>query len=317
MEQSTKLKLAKAKANVQKKTALEKEHISKQQQETLERFLADLSDLLNNGIQINGMSELHNLVSEVEQYAQRTSDLITEITRTASSIPNLDELELPESIELKTVTDEKLISTLKELGDNSELISKLQALDTAVVLLSEVISKAPQAGQTTEDYLPVRIVLGKDKALQFLESWPMPMFTGGTGGGLTNAELRASPVPVSATIDTTGLATSTKQDTLIGYVDGIETLITSTNTKLDTLNTTAATPAKATDAYAIAAISDDGTYKYFWFEDASLNYYIMRKTISTSVFQYTKGTGGYASVYQSSILGPSGSPSWASYGNTF
>jgi hypothetical protein len=114
-----------------------------------------------------------------------------------------------------------------------------------------------------------------------------------------------------------GAATAANQTTIIGHVDGIETLITSTNTKLDTLNTTAATPAKATDAYSIAAISDDGTYKYFWFEDASLNYYIMRKTIATSVFQYTKGTGGYASVYQSSILGPSGSPSWASYGNTF
>lgn len=75
--------------------------------------------------------------------------------------------------------------------------------------------------------------------------------------------------------------------------------------------------AKATDAYGIQAISDDGTYKYFFFEDASANYYVMRKTIATSVFAYTKGTGGYASVYQSSVLGPSGSPTWASYGTTF
>jgi len=75
--------------------------------------------------------------------------------------------------------------------------------------------------------------------------------------------------------------------------------------------------AKATAAYSIQAVSDDGTYKYFFFEDASLNYYIMRKTKATSVFTYTKGTGGYASVYQSSILGPSGSPTFASYGNIF
>lgn len=74
---------------------------------------------------------------------------------------------------------------------------------------------------------------------------------------------------------------------------------------------------KATDAYGIQAISDDGTYKYFFFEDASANYYIMRKNLSTSVFDYTKGTGGYSAVYQSSILGPSGSPTWDDYGTTF
>lgn len=74
---------------------------------------------------------------------------------------------------------------------------------------------------------------------------------------------------------------------------------------------------KATDAYGIQAVSDDGTYKYFFFEDASLNYYIMRKTLATKVFTYTKGTGGYAAAYQSAILGPSGSPTFASYGTTF
>lgn len=77
------------------------------------------------------------------------------------------------------------------------------------------------------------------------------------------------------------------------------------------------TSGKATGSYSISAISDDGTYKYFWFEDADLNYYIMRKTLATSVFTYTKGTGGYAAVYQSDVLGPSGSPTFASYGNTF
>lgn len=74
---------------------------------------------------------------------------------------------------------------------------------------------------------------------------------------------------------------------------------------------------KATNAYSIVAISDDGTYKYFWFEDASLNYYIMRKHKTNKVFDYTKGTGGYEAVYQSSILGPSGSPTFANYGDTF
>lgn len=76
-------------------------------------------------------------------------------------------------------------------------------------------------------------------------------------------------------------------------------------------------PGKATNAYSISAISDDGTYKYFWFEDADKNYYIMRKNKTTKVFTYTKGTGGYEAVYQSAILGPSGSPTWDSYGDIF
>lgn len=75
--------------------------------------------------------------------------------------------------------------------------------------------------------------------------------------------------------------------------------------------------AKPTDAYGVQAISDDGTYKYFFFEDASANYYIMRKTTATSLFKYTKGTGGYSAVYVSSTAGPSGSPTWADYGTTF
>lgn len=72
-----------------------------------------------------------------------------------------------------------------------------------------------------------------------------------------------------------------------------------------------------TRAYSISAVSDDGTYKYFYFEDASLNYYIMRKHKANKVFTYTKGTGGYSAVYVSSSAGPSGSPTWATYGNTF
>lgn len=76
-------------------------------------------------------------------------------------------------------------------------------------------------------------------------------------------------------------------------------------------------PDKATNAYSIVAISEDATYKYFWFEDADKNYYIMRKHLTNLVFTYTKGTGGYEAVYQSAILGPSGSPTWDSYGDTF
>lgn len=75
--------------------------------------------------------------------------------------------------------------------------------------------------------------------------------------------------------------------------------------------------AKPTDAYSISAISETATHKYFYFEDSSLNWYVMRKDLSTNVYDYTKGTGGYESVYDTPTTAPSGSLTWASYGDTF
>ena len=74
---------------------------------------------------------------------------------------------------------------------------------------------------------------------------------------------------------------------------------------------------KATDAYGINAISEDATYKYFWFEADDLSYYIMRKHKTTNVFTFTKGTGGYTSVYVDENSGPSGLPTWGTRGATF
>lgn len=74
---------------------------------------------------------------------------------------------------------------------------------------------------------------------------------------------------------------------------------------------------KATNMYGYQAKSTTASYTYYFYEDSSLNWYIMRKTIATGVMDYTKGTGGYASVYVDSTSAPSGSPTFASYGNTF
>ncbi len=79
----------------------------------------------------------------------------------------------------------------------------------------------------------------------------------------------------------------------------------------------ASTPAKSSDQYGINAVSEDATYKYFWFEADNSDYYIMRKHKTTKVFTFTKGTGGYSSVYVDENSGPSGSPTWGSRGSTF
>ena len=61
-------------------------------------------------------------------------------------------------------------------------------------------------------------------------------------GALYRLQVDASGnLKTSASIDTTGLATSAKQDTIIGHVDGLETAVASTNTKLDTANSTLGT----------------------------------------------------------------------------
>jgi len=105
----------------------------------------------------------------------------------------------------------------------------------------------------------------------------------------------------------------------IGGTDGATTnrLKVNSDGSINVTGGTSSSGLKATAAYSIQAISDDGTYKYFFFEDASLNYYIMRKHKTTNVFTYTKGTGGYSLVYVSSSAGPSGSPVWDTYGATF
>ena len=74
---------------------------------------------------------------------------------------------------------------------------------------------------------------------------------------------------------------------------------------------------KATDAYGFQAKSEDATYVYYWFEDASKAYYIRRKHKTTLVHTFAKGTGGYESVYVDAVSGPSGTPVWDSYGDIF
>lgn len=54
-------------------------------------------------------------------------------------------------------------------------------------------------------------------------AWVVMTAAAASGGGLTDAELRASPVPVLATIDTTGLATSGGQTTGNNSLSAIDT----------------------------------------------------------------------------------------------
>lgn len=74
---------------------------------------------------------------------------------------------------------------------------------------------------------------------------------------------------------------------------------------------------KATDAYSYQAKSNDGTYTYWFFEDADGDWYIRRKHDTNETHTFTKGTGGYSSVFVNKNSAPLGSPTWADYGTTF
>lgn len=76
-------------------------------------------------------------------------------------------------------------------------------------------------------------------------------------------------------------------------------------------------PPKEADRYGIQAESEDATYQYYWFEADNADYYIMRYHKTNLIYEFTKGTGGYAAVYVDSTHGPSGTPTWADRGATF
>lgn len=76
-------------------------------------------------------------------------------------------------------------------------------------------------------------------------------------GGTITAVSDSNPLPVSASIDTTGLATEAKQDTIIGHLDGVETVLGTIDTDTGAIATSTASIDTKTPALgqALAAAS--------------------------------------------------------------
>jgi hypothetical protein len=111
----------------------------------------------------------------------------------------------------------------------------LTKLEKAVVNIEQYINDQSQpSDQGAENYTPVRRVLKVGNRFIFDDNFSNAGGGGSGGGGttdgLTDAQLRASPVPVSASIDTTGLATAIKQDTGNTSLSSIDGKITAVNT---------------------------------------------------------------------------------------
>lgn len=74
---------------------------------------------------------------------------------------------------------------------------------------------------------------------------------------------------------------------------------------------------KATDAYSYQVTSETASYVYWFFEDGVGNWYIRRKNKTTGVHDFSKGIGGYESVFVNNTSAPSGSHTWGTYDETF
>jgi hypothetical protein len=84
-----------------------------------------------------------------------------------------------------------------------------------------------------------------------------------------------------------------------------------------TLDGKVAVSTKPTDKYGYCAKSETISYRYYYFEDKDTNWYILRKNLTTEAVDYAIGSGGYSTVFVNSTSDPSGTPTFASYGNTF
>lgn len=91
--------------------------------------------------------------------------------------------------------------------------------------------------------LPVAVISGSSASTEYTEGDTDTTFTGviamaeGPSNTATPLQVDASKhLQVDIAADSAGLATSAKQDTIIGHVDGIETLIGTTNTTLTTID---------------------------------------------------------------------------------
>lgn len=160
--------------------------------------------------------------------------------------------------------DKVTVAGLQGLVDavkNNKPISKTVDLSKFVTALKELtkeIKKQPNAQQPS-DYVPYRRVVKIGNKLVF-DDQPTPT-RGGGGGGM----------------DTSGLATTAKQDEIVTAIGNITI-----------------SPAKATEAYSISNIEETATYKYFGFEKADGGWYIMRKTLATSIFLYYAEASDYS-----------------------
>lgn len=160
----------------------------------------------------------------------------------------------------------------------------LKPLQTSIKDVVKAVQKIVIPEYKTDNKAVEKLIKDSNKLLK--DILDKPVSRGGGGGGRATPYQTGQDAPAFVTLETDGSIPVTDKS-------------------------------KATAAYSISAISETATNKYFFFEDASLNWYILRKNLTTYVFSYAKGTGGYTSVYVDATSAPSPAPTYGTYGGIF
>jgi len=232
-------------------------------------------------LQTELLDELRSLNESInDQKTIDISELSDQVSKISEAVDIKEQLELlaakldfkPQEVDLSGI--EMAIKDSKPVI-NVDLEDMKKAIIEIRQRVEENIVPAPEPGQLPEDYRPYRRVIKAGNRLIFDDN----ITSASRGGG---------------GVDTTGLATTAKQDEIVTAIGSITT-----------------TP-KPTDAYSISNIEATATYKYFGFEDKDGAWYIMRKTLADNTFLYTAGASDYSTAWTDRA-----SQSYASYGSTF
>lgn len=205
-----KLELAKKK----KETAVKNEQLTSKEIEARSKLLEATENLyeLINGQEQYDFDKLHLQLVEIDKRL--------DLAPYFKSLENTLKLLTPPTKNPKTKI-EGFSELLKAVNSNKPIPIKidLSSLEKSIVNIEQYIrEQSKPSDQGAENYQPVRRVIKVGNRFIFDDNFTNAGGGGSGGGntdGLTDAQLRASPVPVTASIDTTGLATSAKQDLLL------------------------------------------------------------------------------------------------------
>lgn len=222
--------------------------------ESIESKINELRETLGSGIELNNLDELVDQLEALKSFHSEVKEL-------KESINSID---IPSDI--KIVGLESLLEAAKTIADKPEPKINVEKFDPKPItdsidkLIAQIKTKEVK-DQNPSDFTPVRRVVNIGNRLIFDDGLTGASGSGGGGGssgGLTNTELRASPVPVSATIDTTGLATTatdTNTAAIKTAVEIIDNAISGSEIQADVITL----PADPLGANADAAVDTDTT----------------------------------------------------------
>ena len=184
--------------SIKKRSQATKDKSKQEFIELLDERVNALKGIFNQEIDIN----LDNLLAELKS-VNSLSDSVDELNTAIKSIKLPD---YPKKLKVEGI--ESLVTALKNSKQETVDFSPIQqAISKLDQLISKVEAiKVPENSQNPKDYIPMRRVVAIGNNFVFDDGFTGSSSSGGGGSssssstGLTDAELRATPVPISGTV---------------------------------------------------------------------------------------------------------------------